>query len=301
MPTFRRPDGLARVLEGLRAQVAPDLTWDVVVVDNDASSAIPLVQEAAVGFPVPLRVVAETKRGAANARNRGIAEAAGEVIVFIDDDVVPDPGWLAALVEPIVSGRCQATGGRVVLDPSVPRPAWFNEERLGGYLAAFDLGDEERDVPREGYVLTASAAFLASALREAGGMDPALGPRSGVPLVNDDVQLCRALVARGARLRYVPGAVVVHELPESRLTRRYIARRLYAQGRSDYILQQVQPLAGESQGLRAVVDRLTVALRSGLRQGVWRRWVASWIADELAYTAGYVRELTRGSGPRWRR
>ena len=70
------------------------------------------------------------------------------------------------------------------------------------YLADFHPADEEidlRDLPEgtlnEPYLLTANAAFTAAILHKSGGFDPLLGPRAGVPFVNDDLALCRAVHA----------------------------------------------------------------------------------------------------------
>src|SRR5438132_2049208 len=90
VPTFNRPDGLARVLAGLARQQDPGAPWDVVVVDNDdAPGALPMFEQASRALPVAARFVRERVRGAAHARNRGLAEASGTVVVFIDDDVNP--------------------------------------------------------------------------------------------------------------------------------------------------------------------------------------------------------------------
>jgi glycosyltransferase involved in cell wall biosynthesis len=288
LPTFRRPEGIRRVLESLARQSDPGTPWDVVVIDNDdAPGAQTVFDEVAPKIPTEVRLVRERKRGASNARNRGIAEAGGDVIAFVDDDVVPDDDWLARIVEPIRSGRCSGTGGRVILDPTVPRPGWFEERRLAGYLAAYDLGSEEVPVPPDHYVLTANAAFTTASLREIGGLDPVLGPRSGVPLVNDDVDLCRRLMAAGHHLRYVPSAVVVHELPLSRLQVRYVVRRLYAQGRSDWLMDRTRLRELRLRGLGSLGSMFWRYVLHGL-------W-------ELSYGAGFAREavkaLTRAEAP----
>src|SRR5207244_133533 len=123
----------------------------------------------------------EHVRGAAHARNRGLAEASGTVVVFIDDDVNPADDWLARLTEPILAGRCEATGGKVVLDPAVPRPPWFIESWMGGYLAAFERGPAEVPIAPDDFVITASAAFQAGAVRAPAGLEPGRGPRRGAP------------------------------------------------------------------------------------------------------------------------
>src|SRR3954468_2936554 len=111
LPTRRRPAALRRALEGLARQRDPGVPWDVIIVDNDSMPSAVLPP-----LPVPARIVLESMPGASRARNRGVAEATGSIIAFLDDDVVPDDGWLAAVVEPLLAGRCEGAGGRVSLD-----------------------------------------------------------------------------------------------------------------------------------------------------------------------------------------
>ena len=247
LPTFRRPDALTRLLGSLAGQADPGGPWDLVVVDNDDRPGAEVTLEPMRPSLPPVLLVREPRRGAAHARNAGIAAARGEIIAFVDDDVVPGPEWLRNLVAPIVAGRCEGTGGRVQLDPTTRLPPWLGEGWTG-YLSDYDRGDEERELGTDDYVLTACAAFRTDLVRDVGGFDPVLGPRPNVPMVNDDIDLCRRVRAGGGRIRYVPGARVVHELPAERLTRGYLLRRTYAQGRSDWLLDRDEngsrPLGG---------------------------------------------------------
>src|SRR5205807_373924 len=106
------------------------------------------------------------------------------------------------------------------------------------------------------YVLSASAAFRTDLLRRIGGFDPILGPQPGVPMVNDDIDLCRRAMRAGARIRYVPDAVVVHDVPPHRLTRSYLLRRTYAQGRSDWLLDRDENEARPLGGARGILVHL---------------------------------------------
>jgi GT2 family glycosyltransferase len=263
----------------------------VVVDNNDLSGRVAAATAAARALPVPLRLVREEEPGASNARNRGIAEATGSVIAFLDDDVVPEAAWLQRLVAPLLEGACQGVGGRVELDPSTPLPGWFNGDWMAGYLAELDLGPVERDLTSDEWVLTANASFLTEALRSIGGLDPTLGPVGALPLVNDDVDLCRRFMVRVGPIRYVPGAVVVHELPQARLRRRYIFRRMYAQGRSDWQLDR-RVLADSF--LDGVVDlawpRIAYVARL-MRDGpIVNRAVVLRAVCELGRAAGMLRE-----------
>ena len=290
IPTFRRPTLLARALAALAIQRDPGVPWDLVVVDNDSPGATQTFEAGTVSFPVPARLLAEPARGSAHARNRGIAEAEGDVVVMIDDDVVPAEGWLARLLEPIVAGRCDAAGGRVVLDPTVPRPRWFDEERIGGYLSNLDLGPVERELGEREIVLTANAAWRTHLLRATGGFDPMLGPRDGVPIVNDDALLTRKFRVSGGRIRYVPDAIVVHEVPPARLRPLAFLRRAYYFGRSEWMMERDHFEAGRARGARVALVSMIRQLRLRTREGLHRPEVAFHAAVNVVRTAGSVRE-----------
>jgi GT2 family glycosyltransferase len=298
LPTYRRDAALGRALAALARQTDPGVPWNLVVVDNDdAPGSEATVRAAAESFPVPVRVVHERRRGASSARNRGIAEASGTIVAFMDDDVVPRPNWLHRLLAPLLDGRCDGVGGRVLLDASPPRPSWFDVTWMGRCLADFTPYEEEALVPPDGYVLTASAAFRADLLQATGGLDVVLGPRPGVPMVNDDVGLCRRFAALGGAIRYVPDAVVVHELPTTRLRRRYLVRRWYAQGRSDWLLEREALVATRTGGAGAAWWNLTDVLGNHLRAAMGkanapgsRRFELFKATCELARVAGILRE-----------
>lgn len=297
IPTFRRPAGLTRVLEALAGQAAPGISWDVLVVDNDdPPGASATFEEHADQVGVPVRLVRERERGASHTRNRGMAEATGSIIVFLDDDVVPAPDWLATLLEPIVAGRCEGTGGRVVLDPSVSRPSWFDEPGLGGYLAAHDPSPVEREVVEDEFVITANAAFDAAILRAGGGFDPQLGPREGTQLVNDDVLLCDRFIAAGGRVHHVPAAVVVHELPPQRLRPRYLLARAHTQGRSDWILLAMR--IGRRGTVENQVHWIGHELRLRWREGPLRAAALFHACCDVARVAGALREAISRRGRR---
>src|SRR4051794_9301442 len=288
LPTHRRPASLRRALDGLARQRDPGVPWDVVVVDNDSTPSAVLPP-----LPVPARVVLEPVPGASVARNRGVAEATGSIVAFLDDDVVPDEGWLAALAEPLLDGRCDGTGGRVSLEPTATVPGWM-PHWLRPYLAEYEHGDVEvdvREVPLvEPYVLTANAAFTADVLARAGGFDGLLGPRRGVPMVNDDIALCRRVLALGSSIHVVPAARVVHELPAARLRRRYFVRRLYAQGRSDWILDREPLAATRSAGAHTATVAFAREVVRDVRAGTLPHPRHTFLWCQAARRAGFLRE-----------
>src|SRR3954453_4900330 len=229
VPTYRRPERLRRLLAALAEQEA-SFSWELVVVDNDPDrSARSVVETAGVPAGGAVRYLTEARLGAVHARNRGIREPGGRVVAMLDDDVVPRPGWLAAVCEPVLRGTACGAGGPVVLDRTVERPRWFDESGIGGYLTAHSLGSTRRELAEDEIVVTANAAFNRQALERVGGFDERFGPRGRVQIVADDAHLVRELMRTGATLLWLPDAVVDHDLPPERLTRRYLLRRAYWQ------------------------------------------------------------------------
>ena len=88
VPTFERKDTLLRTLEALRVQDCPAESWEAVVVDDGSRDGTPAAVEAWIERSgAAVRYVRQENRGAAAARNRGAAEAAGEHLLFIDNDI----------------------------------------------------------------------------------------------------------------------------------------------------------------------------------------------------------------------
>src|SRR5215472_6934103 len=92
--TRNRANSLRALLEGLTRQSIPCSRFEVLVVDNDSSDT---TAEVAAEFSTRFQHLRYSKRarlGAASARNQGIAQARGSRIVFLDDDIIPDPRLL---------------------------------------------------------------------------------------------------------------------------------------------------------------------------------------------------------------
>lgn len=284
--TFRRPRGLSALLGGLSQQRQPP-PFEVVVVDNDPSGS---ARSAVVEHGTAVRYVRESRPGASHARNTGVAASRAEVLAITDDDVVPDPGWLAALTTPLLHGEADVTGGPVCLDPHVARPRWWDES-ISGYLSGFSLGPCARALTgADDYLLTANLGVRRGQVLQAGGFDPWLGPRGRIHLVGDDARLVRELRRRGADVRYVPDAVVVHELPPQRLRRSYLLRRAYAQGRSDWRLDREQLAQRRFGGVRVAASWLGAELGRRSREGWGSPAVRFHATCDVVRTAGAFRE-----------
>jgi glycosyltransferase involved in cell wall biosynthesis len=210
---------------------------EVVVVDNASSDGTAAVlAEAARGAAGVLRVVREPSLGLSAARNRGLAEARGAVVAYLDDDAVPRAGWLAALLAPYADARVACVGGRIVLRFPVPPPSWLTP-RLHGSFSAFDLGSSPKRLRyrEDDYPYGANISFRADTARAAGGFSTLVGPLGRHQLVFDETDLCFRLDQAGWEIRYAPDAVVDHIVLPERLTPEWVLQRHRSGGESEAV------------------------------------------------------------------
>ena len=142
--TRDRAGSLARTLASLETASRPvGFSWELVVVDNGSrdGTASVLAEFAAL---LPLTATYEPKPGLSNARNRGVEVARGSYLIWTDDDVVVEPGWLSAYADAFHRWPEAAVfGGKILPVLEEPVSPWFAacQEELGYLLAARDFGD----------------------------------------------------------------------------------------------------------------------------------------------------------------
>src|ERR1051326_5381450 len=214
-------------------QLPPSVNYEVLVVDNDSSDGTAEVAQRFVfAKRAVFRYVMEKRLGLSFARNRGTADARGEIVAFLDDDAVAHPDWLAQLWETYQKDpRAACVGGKVELRfPPHPLPVWY-DARLDGFLSARDLpyleAKSERDFPHG-----TNISFRRSTLRQVGGFHPLLGARriGNIKLQGDETQLCLRLLRAGMPVIFQPAACVVHVVEDRRLRKGYFLGLAMANG-----------------------------------------------------------------------
>ncbi len=299
---------LAETLASLEGLADPGVPYEVVVVDNGSRDGTrAAVEAAAAESPVPLRYAHEPRGGLSAARNAGIGAARGAAIAFTDDDVLVDPGWLAAFARAFAAHPVDFLGGRVLPRWGAPRPGWLPEGRtrgeIWGAVALFDYGDDARPLSKP---LGANMAFRRAPLEAVGGFREDLG-RDAASLKGQEVpELLLRLEAAGGRGGwYVPDAIVHHWIPPDRLTKRYFRRWFYWKGISRAAVGDRVPVGGEW------LDAHKVRRLAGLPRGLYKdavlaagRLAARTVARDRAaaldaetrlwYVAGYARATWLG-------
>ena len=223
VPTYDRLPRLRRVLAGLAAQDL-DRPFEVVVVDDGSTDGTDAYLRS--GAP-PLPIVASTQenQGPGAARNRGVDLATGEIVVFIDDDVIPDPGLVRAHIRAHERhGDLTVVIGPMRNPPDHQMSPWIRWEQtmLAKQYDAMEAGQYDATA-RQFY--TGNASLRREHLLAAGGFDPELRRA-------EDVELAYRLEAAGLTFVYEPHAVGLHYAERSFGS--WLAAG-YAYGRNDVV------------------------------------------------------------------
>ena len=291
--TFNRAGLLDDTLASLAAMTAPPgIPWDVLVVDNASTDDTPeIVRRRQATFPTLLRYVHEPTAGKSRALNTGLAATTAPFVLFTDDDVRVEPGWLDAALAPMRRDPAVGyTGGPVRPIWGAPRPSWLDPDRgdLWGTIAVLDYGPEEFVFEdRQRIPLGANMAVRRSVIERVGGFDPALG-RTGRSLLGQEQAefFCRTR-AHGIRGVYAPGMALHHHVPAARLSGKYFRRWWFWKGISRARLCHVHPDAEPGLDMRAVprIGRVPRFVLGGLATHVARAIAA--------FTRGRALEGTR--------
>jgi glycosyltransferase involved in cell wall biosynthesis len=216
--THNRADVLGDALRSL-VEDGSETPREVVVVDNASTDGTPEVcEKIQSASSVPFRYVVESRLGLANARNTGVAAAAGEVILFTDDDVIVEKGWVDALCRPFSETDVGAVGGRVLPLWPAPPPPWMLGPPADA-AALPDFGTEPHDMPNDPSRLPVGAnmAVRGDLLRR---MDPpfdsGLGVVGGLRIDGEEILLMQQIRSQH-RVVYVPDAVIHHRVDPRRI------------------------------------------------------------------------------------
>src|SRR5215213_3953592 len=225
--TEARWDNLVEAIASVRRQTLPP--HEIIVAVDHNPRLFARIQQHLPGVAV---AVNHEVRGLSGTRNSGLAVAGGTHVVFLDDDAIAAPDWLAWLNVAFARPRASGAGG--VIEPIWlgGRPAWFSAE--------FDwvVGCTYRGMPEPATtvrdVIGGNMAFRRELFATVGGFRIGGVGALSIGQENDETEFCIRLTATcpDVELWYEPAAVVRHTVPPSRATLAYFTRRCFSEGLS---------------------------------------------------------------------
>jgi GT2 family glycosyltransferase len=235
IPTRDRREILSQLLDSIKQLAAIDrILPQIIVADNNSQDDTYDYLLTTLGhFPTKIRILRIRRAGKSAAINDALQISTGNIMAFLDDDVVVDGAWLTSVEEFFQTGKYHVGQGTVRLrspagdDPEIQR-----------------LNQQYRTIPTIDYncglkevrSLNGSNFFVRrETFDRVGGFDERLGP--GASGTSEDVEFASRLARWGISIGYAPNALAYHYVDRSRLTDEYFRRSHWHQGKSRLLMR----------------------------------------------------------------
>jgi len=230
--TLNHANTLDRTIASICESKLPSgIDAELLIVDNGSDDRTAEISIQSRNTPMAIRWILEPTRGQCFARNRGLAESVGEILIFTDDDIKVPTNWIEGMCRPIMEDRLDAVAGGVEF-PSDYTPL-LSQEPYNSRRTWF-ASTQTLDRVHPDRMVGANMAFHRRVLRDVPSFDTELGP--GALGFGDEtlfsLQLCKA----GYRLGAALDVAVEHHFDLNRLKRYSMIEIAQKMGRSEGFL-----------------------------------------------------------------
>ncbi len=257
--TGERWDDVLAAVASVRGQrLAPHEV--IVVVDHNPA----LLDRLRAALPDVMVIPNTGPRGLSGGKNTGVAAARGDVVAFLDDDAVAEPGWLEVLAAGYAAPEVAGVGGRTLPLWASAAPRWFPDEFAWVVGCTYE-GLAPGPVRN---LMGGNSSFRRAAFDVAGGFRSGIGRARGKrPLGCEETEFCIRLrqAVPGTVLLFDDRAVIWHRVPAERARFAYFRARCYAEGLSKAMVTRS---VGVGDGLASERRHAVVALPRGVARGL---------------------------------
>lgn len=234
--TYNRERYIYNVLRSLAENTLPQNQYEIILVDNNCTdNTRSECDRFTHDFPnVVFRYLVEKNQGLSYARNCGIKESKGEILVYVDDDALVNKEYLQTYADFFLQyPEIDAAGGPIIPEYETEEPGWmsfYTKPLITGYKY---LGDKTKEFPKNDYPGGGNAAYRTSVFEKVGLFNVELG-RKGDSLVGaEEKDIFDKMTSLGMRFYYLPNAILYHLIPEKKLSKDYFDRLTYSIGKSE--------------------------------------------------------------------
>lgn len=242
--TYNREAFIAKTLLHLSQQAIAKDAYEVIIVNNKSTDQ---TENICLDFirqhpEMQIHYCIEKNSGLSYARNRGIKEASGKLVTFIDDDAFVRQDFGCNIIRFFENHtKVQAIGGKVVpayLDGS---PTWMSPYLLP-LVSALDMGEQTKRFQGKKFPVGANMTFRKSVFDRYGLFDIRLGRIGSGLLGGEEKEMISRLKKHADPIFYVPDVVVEHIIPPRRLQMDYIQGLAEGVGKSEKRRLKSKPL-----------------------------------------------------------
>lgn len=236
--TYNREKYIYNAMKSIAEQRFPYQDYEIVLVNNNSTdSTEDICTRFQKDYPqVNFRYLVETNQGLSYARNRGVEESQGEILVFVDDDATVFDNYLPAIDSFFEQyPQVKACGGPIQPVYEVEKPSWlshYTEQLIGGALYE---GDQIKPFKSGKYPGGGNSAFRKEIFDKYGLFNVELG-RKGTGLIGAEEKDLYDRLTRGRELfYYLPQMGIYHYIPSKKLTESHFRELTYSIGKSERI------------------------------------------------------------------
>lgn len=235
--TYNRDRYLYNVLHSIAVGTLPPSEYEIVLVNNNSTDNTEgECRRFATDHPdVRLHYCVETQQGLSHARNCGIRESQGELLVYVDDDALVNPEYLQTYADFFARNpEAVAAGGPILPQyDGCEEPVWMSHYTRQLITGKLYLGDREREFPRGAFPGGGNAAYRKSVFDTIGLFNVELGRKGNSLIGAEEKDLFDKMTTRGMRFYYLPTAILYHLIPPKKLTQDYFDRLTHGIGVSE--------------------------------------------------------------------
>lgn len=241
IPSCNRADQLFRCMNSLVTLDFPFGEYEIIVVDNGSKdNTKEVVDKYIINYPAhTIRYFYDEISGLLTGRHRGAKEAQSEILIFVDDDIHADQGWLSAIVDTFKrNAGIHFVGGKCLPKYEKEPPSWLNyfwksipgDGKMLCDLSLCDFGEVEKEIDPT-WVFGLNFSIRKASLYELGGFHPDCISAHFQHFQGDgEFGLSIKAIEKGYKAFYNPKALVYHEVPADRMTLGYFDKRYFYLG-----------------------------------------------------------------------
>lgn len=235
--TYNREKYIRPLLESLATNTLEKDQYEIVLVDNNCTDNTQQVcqQYTKEHADVMFRYVVETEQGLSAAKNKGLQEAKGDIIVYVDDDALVDTHYLKDYADWFERHpETMAAGGPIQpMYEEGEEPTWMTPYTRALLTAWMDYGDKVREYPKGRYPGGGNAAYRKEAFNQVGLFNTALGRKGGNLMGSEEKDIFAKMHRLGMQVLYLPWPVLHHSIPTLKLEEDYFNRLTLQIGKSE--------------------------------------------------------------------
>ena len=234
--TYNREKYIYNVLRSIAENDFSKDGYEIVLVNNNCTDNT----EAEClrfknDFPdVAFHCFHEPNQGLSYARNCGIRESKGDIIIYVDDDAVVNKEYLRTYAEFFSRNHeAAAAGGPITPQYETEEPEWMSHYTRMLLTGALDLGSKEREFPKGAFPGGGNVAYRRSVFDQIGLFNVELGRKGNSLIGAEEKDLFDRMGSQGMKFYYLPNAILYHIIPEHKLTKDYLKRLSLGIGQSE--------------------------------------------------------------------